>query len=141
MLSRQTLDRCLSQSSPTLRSVDSSLQYTILHGTWDLSLVCSTPFRNYIHGWILMCFLSAAWATYAAFMQRDGSNWSWRIPSLVQAVGSVMQVCLIWFIPESPRWLVSRGRVSDLVPFTLSFLNESIVTGKPGGAHPREISC
>jgi hypothetical protein len=46
-------------------------------------------------------------------MQREGSNWSWRIPSLVQAVGSVLQICLIWFIPESPRWLVSRGRESQ----------------------------
>ena len=51
----------------------------------------------------------AAWATYAAFMQKEGSNWSWRIPSLVQAVGSILQVCLIWFIPESPRWLVNKG--------------------------------
>ena len=38
------------------------------------------------------------------------SNWGWRIPSFLQAVPSLLQVTFIWFIPESPRWLISRGR-------------------------------
>ncbi|KAK0443916.1 major facilitator superfamily domain-containing protein [Desarmillaria tabescens] len=38
------------------------------------------------------------------------SNWGWRIPSLVQVVPSLMQVTFIFFIPDSPRWLISRGR-------------------------------
>lgn len=33
-----------------------------------------------------------------------------RIPSLVQVLGSLLQLLLIWFLPESPRWLVSKGR-------------------------------
>lgn len=31
---------------------------------------------------------------------------AWRIPSILQAVPSVIQVGLIWFVPESPRWCV-----------------------------------
>ena len=38
------------------------------------------------------------------------SNWGWRIPSLLQVLPSLLQVSFIWFIPESPRWLVSKGR-------------------------------
>ena len=38
------------------------------------------------------------------------SDWGWRIPSFLQAVPSLLQVSFIWFIPESPRWLVSKGR-------------------------------
>ncbi|KAJ8519680.1 hypothetical protein ONZ45_g3403 [Pleurotus djamor] len=38
------------------------------------------------------------------------SNWGWRIPSLLQLVPSVMQIAFILFLPESPRWLVSKGR-------------------------------
>ncbi|KAI9574397.1 hypothetical protein HD554DRAFT_2229861 [Boletus coccyginus] len=38
------------------------------------------------------------------------SNWGWRIPSFLQAVPSLLQVSFIWFLPESPRWLVSKGR-------------------------------
>ena len=38
------------------------------------------------------------------------SNWGWRIPSFLQAVPSLFQVIFIWSLPESPRWLISRGR-------------------------------
>ncbi len=38
------------------------------------------------------------------------SDWSWRIPSLVQAAPSLFQLTFIWFVPESPRWLVSKDR-------------------------------
>jgi len=55
----------------------------------------------------------AAWACYGAYVRQQDSFWAWRIPSLVQAVGSVIQVVLVWFIPESPRWLVARGRVDE----------------------------
>ena len=38
------------------------------------------------------------------------SDWGWRIPSFLQVVPSLLQVSFIWFLPESPRWLVSKGR-------------------------------
>ncbi|GJJ12800.1 hypothetical protein Clacol_007045 [Clathrus columnatus] len=50
----------------------------------------------------------AAWTTYGTF--RINSSWSWRIPSALQGLPSVLQLALIWFVPESPRWLISKGR-------------------------------
>jgi MFS family permease len=50
----------------------------------------------------------AAWTTFGTF--RIKNTWSWRIPSAIQGLPSVIQVALIWFCPESPRWLVSKGR-------------------------------
>ena len=38
------------------------------------------------------------------------NNWGWRIPSFLQAFPSLLQVIFIWFLPESPRWFVSKGR-------------------------------
>ncbi|RPD67473.1 hexose transporter [Lentinus tigrinus ALCF2SS1-7] len=38
------------------------------------------------------------------------TNWGWRIPSLLQVIPSLLQIVFIWFLPESPRWLVSKGR-------------------------------
>ena len=38
------------------------------------------------------------------------NNWAWRIPSFLQVVPSLLQVSFIWFLPESPRWLISKGR-------------------------------
>lgn len=39
------------------------------------------------------------------------TSWSWRIPSLLQAIPSVYQLGLIYLIPESPRWLISNGKL------------------------------
>ncbi|KAI9574394.1 general substrate transporter [Boletus coccyginus] len=38
------------------------------------------------------------------------SDWGWRIPSFLQVVPSLLQVSFIWLLPESPRWLISKGR-------------------------------
>ncbi|EXM19993.1 Sugar/inositol transporter [Fusarium oxysporum f. sp. vasinfectum] len=53
----------------------------------------------------------AAWATYGTFHMN--SNWSWRIPSLLQALVSIFQVIFVYFLPESPRWLVANGRAAE----------------------------
>uniref|UniRef100_A0A8H7Y721 Major facilitator superfamily (MFS) profile domain-containing protein n=1 Tax=Psilocybe cubensis TaxID=181762 RepID=A0A8H7Y721_PSICU len=53
----------------------------------------------------------AAWTTFGTF--RISSNWSWRIPSALQGLPSVIQFFLLWLVPESPRWLVGRGRESE----------------------------
>ncbi|KAL0944840.1 hexose transporter protein (Lactose permease) [Colletotrichum truncatum] len=53
----------------------------------------------------------AAWTTYGTF--RLPSSWSWRIPSLLQAAVSVFQGTLIYFVPESPRWLIANGRTAQ----------------------------
>ena len=54
---------------------------------------------------------SASWSSFGT--ARIQSNWSWRIPSVLQAIPSVFQFFLIWFVPESPRWLVSKGREAE----------------------------
>ena len=41
------------------------------------------------------------------------TNWGWRIPSILQVVPSILQITFIWFLPESPRWLISRGRSEE----------------------------
>ena len=48
------------------------------------------------------------WITYGTL--RINGNWAWRLPSLMQAAPSLVQVFLVFLLPESPRWLVSRGK-------------------------------
>lgn len=50
----------------------------------------------------------AAWSTFGTFKMPN--SWSWRIPSLLQAAVSVFQAVFIYFVPESPRWLIANGR-------------------------------
>ncbi|KAF2730749.1 hexose transporter-like protein [Polyplosphaeria fusca] len=40
-------------------------------------------------------------------------NWSWRLPSLLQICPSMLQICFVFMIPESPRWLVSQDREDE----------------------------
>ncbi|KAL3487866.1 general substrate transporter [Aspergillus germanicus] len=53
----------------------------------------------------------AAWSTYGTFDMPN--SWSWKIPSLLQGLVSISQVVFIFFVPESPRWLIANGRTGD----------------------------
>jgi sugar porter (SP) family MFS transporter len=53
----------------------------------------------------------AAWATFGTFKVQN--TWAWRVPSLLQAIPSVFQVILVLFAPESPRFLVSKGKEAE----------------------------
>ena len=45
--------------------------------------------------------------------QTMNSTWSWRLPLLLQVVPPAIVMTFVWVCPESPRWLVSRGRVDE----------------------------
>jgi sugar porter (SP) family MFS transporter len=53
--------------------------------------------------------IMTAWICFGSYDQAEGTTWSFRVPTLVQAIIPLAQVILIWFIPESPRYLVSKG--------------------------------
>ncbi|KAM9903877.1 hypothetical protein OXX69_007788 [Metschnikowia pulcherrima] len=53
----------------------------------------------------------ASWVTYGT---RDlQSKACWSIPSYLQAALPFFQVCMIWFVPESPRFLVAKGKIDQ----------------------------
>lgn len=56
---------------------------------------------------IVLGYVIGAWATFGCY--RIHSQWLWRLPILIQIAPSAYQFCLIWFCPESPRWLISKG--------------------------------
>ncbi|KAG2034923.1 general substrate transporter [Suillus americanus] len=55
----------------------------------------------------------SAWICLGSHDDAGTSSWSWRAPSSAQAVIPVIQMVLIWFIPESPRFLMARGLESQ----------------------------
>lgn len=50
----------------------------------------------------------AAWTTFGTFAMPN--EWAWRIPSLLQAAPALVQILGVFFVPESPRWLIAQGR-------------------------------
>lgn len=56
----------------------------------------------------------AAWASFGSGHIAT-SSWSWRIPSLIQALPPVFLIAMLPFMPESPRWLLARGRSEEAV--------------------------
>lgn len=61
----------------------------------------------------------AAWTTYGTL--RMPSNWSWRLPSLLQIAPSFVQLFLIWFLPESPRYLISKERDAEALEVMIKY--------------------
>ncbi|KAN0122810.1 hexose transporter-like protein [Hyaloscypha variabilis] len=52
------------------------------------------------------------------------TNWSWRLPSLLQMTPSLLQITFIFFVPESPRWLVSKDRYDEALELLIKYHGE-----------------
>lgn len=49
------------------------------------------------------------------------NNWGWRIPSVLQTIPSILQIAFMCFLPESPRWLVSKGRHAEALAILVKY--------------------
>ncbi|KAK3358773.1 general substrate transporter [Lasiosphaeria hispida] len=59
-------------------------------------------------------FIGAIVAAGSTFgTQTIDNDWSWRIPSLLQMAPSLLQVSFVFFLPESPRYLMSKDRIEE----------------------------
>ncbi|KAG6841299.1 hypothetical protein C0991_012469 [Blastosporella zonata] len=70
----------------------------------------------------------AAGTTLGTFKMH--SNWGWRIPSLLQLVPSALQITFIYFMPESPRWLISKGRGDEAMAILVKYHAEGDATSE-----------
>ncbi|KAH7397155.1 general substrate transporter [Pyrenochaeta sp. MPI-SDFR-AT-0127] len=52
--------------------------------------------------------IAAAWITFGTL--RMTGAWSWRIPTLLQGAAPLVQLIFSYFLPESPRFLIAKGR-------------------------------
>lgn len=61
----------------------------------------------------------ASWSCFGC--SGRGDSWAWRIPSILQGAFPVIQLTFLYFVPESPRWLVSKGRVDEAREILVKF--------------------
>ena len=61
---------------------------------------------KYTSAFWTMYYLGAILASWTTFgTGRHTSNWSWRIPTILQAAYPIVQLCFFWTLPESPRYI------------------------------------
>lgn len=53
----------------------------------------------------------ASWTSYGTRHIND--NYQWKIPSYVQGLLPFLQLCCVFIIPESPRYLVKKGKIEQ----------------------------
>ncbi|KAL4876782.1 general substrate transporter [Aspergillus karnatakaensis] len=63
--------------------------------------------------------LLCAWVVYGTLDMP--SSWSWRTPTLLQGLPAVFQVAFIWLLPESPRWLIHKGRDQEALEILVQY--------------------
>ncbi|KAJ5835054.1 hypothetical protein N7447_001080 [Penicillium robsamsonii] len=56
-------------------------------------------------------FVVAQWVRYGCSLR--GGAFAWRFPLSFQAAPAIILCCGIWFLPESPRWLIEKGREGE----------------------------
>ncbi|GAA5989632.1 hypothetical protein JCM10908_000561 [Rhodotorula pacifica] len=54
--------------------------------------------------------IASSLTTFGVVAGKWTPNWSWRLPTLLQALGPLAIVCLLPWVPESPRFLLARGQ-------------------------------
>ncbi|KAJ7650994.1 general substrate transporter [Roridomyces roridus] len=61
------------------------------------------------------CFFIGSMPATGAMVgtQLMNSTWAWRLPLILQIGPPIIVMTCVWFCPESPRWLISRGRVEE----------------------------
>ena len=58
-----------------------------------------------------LTYEQASWTTFGC--QSYEATWSWRVPTILQAGYPLVQLCFLYWVPESPRWLISKDRSAE----------------------------
>lgn len=64
---------------------------------WDFAMIQLTGFKQ--------------WVGYGCSLR--GGAFSWRFPLSFQVAPAIILTCSVWFLPESPRWLIEKGREGE----------------------------
>ncbi|CAO2653536.1 Nn.00g029470.m01.CDS01 [Neocucurbitaria sp. VM-36] len=78
---------------------------------------CSSSANRGKHVVLDGCFISLGYLLEAwinlGFFEQDNKPLQWRLPLAIPTVISMIPLAAVFSIPESPRWLVNKGRVEE----------------------------
>jgi SP family general alpha glucoside:H+ symporter-like MFS transporter len=92
------------------------------------SEVCPIQLRGYLTAYVNLCWgvgilLSSGVVKATIPIQTD---WSWRLPFVVQWVWVIPLFIIVWFCPSSPWWLVRKGRLEEAEDALMSLTNPDV---------------
>lgn len=90
------------------------------------SEVCPVPMRGYLTTYVNFCWgvgQEIGIGVIMAMLKRD-DEWAYRIPYALQWMWPVPLIVGIFFAPESPWWLVRKGRTEDAKKSLLRLTSE-----------------
>ncbi|EJU03047.1 general substrate transporter [Dacryopinax primogenitus] len=84
-------------------------------GTTYAAELAHPAYRAILTGGYQSCFfigtMTSTFIEYGLSGLSNPGTIEWRIPSILQCLPSVILLCFVWNIPETPRWLVANGKV------------------------------
>ncbi|KZT59946.1 sugar transporter [Calocera cornea HHB12733] len=94
------------------------------------SEVCPIHLRGYLTAYVNLCWgvgilLSSGVVTATLNIQSD---WSWRLPFVVQWVWIIPLCTIVYFCPTSPWWLVRKGRLEEAEAALRRLTNSDLVS-------------
>ncbi|KAJ7733328.1 general substrate transporter [Mycena metata] len=82
--------------------------------TW-ITEIAPPQWRGRLGAMYNSCFFIGSMPATGAMVgtQKMNSTWAWRLPLILQIGPPIIVMLSVWFLPESPRWLISRGRTEE----------------------------
>ncbi|KAF7294522.1 General substrate transporter [Mycena kentingensis (nom. inval.)] len=82
--------------------------------TWITELA-PPQWRGRLAGMYNSCFFIGSMPATGSMIGTSefNSTWAWRLPLLLQIIPPILVMSCVFFCPESPRWLISRGRMEE----------------------------
>ncbi|KAI5461809.1 general substrate transporter [Mariannaea sp. PMI_226] len=79
------------------------------------SEVCPVVLRSYLTSWVNICWFIGAMISTGVLRGclKRSDDWGYRIPFALQWIWPVPIILGVLFAPESPWWLVRKGRLAD----------------------------
>jgi MFS family permease len=99
--------------------VDALVRRLALHGVTRYGLYYAYTHAGFYNtGWFGGSIPAAAITFGTNYID---NNYSWRVPLILQCFACVFVIFAVFFVPESPRWLMANGKDEEATAFLIKY--------------------